>query len=455
MDKRPKLHFTPPKNWMNDPNGLCFYKGEYHLFYQHNPENCYWGNMTWGHAKSKDLFSWEHLDYALIPDKGFADEDGCFSGSAFIENDELYLAYTGIVMTEKKINEHGNPVTATDDSMISTQLFAKSKDGIHFEKLETEIVAPQNSCKAHFRDPKVWKKDEIYYMVVGAKELGKGKILLYKSEDLKDWEVLSKIKKDDFGFMWECPDMFSLDGKDVLIFSPQGIGENGQEHISGYFVGELDYGTGSYNFDKFNLLDYGFEYYAPQTFLDGKGRRILIGWLVNHAPLPGENWSGMMTLPRELKVIGERLYSYPVEEILSYRKELVQVGSVTEKSIEILDGTFDMEFKVNLDKDFNLTIFKNKVEGLELSWDEKTSVLNLDRSGVINGFKPLETFGVKRELEISNRGVVDFRVIGDKSVVEIYVNGGEFVMSSVINRDKTQNNIFFKGEFEDIKLWKI
>ena len=166
MNKRPLFHFTPIKNWMNDPNGLCYYKGKYHLFYQHNPKNLYWGNMTWGHATSDDLFNWEHQPYAISPDIP-EDIDGCFSGSGFVKDDELYLAYTGVIMTTKKINEYGNTITVNENDLISTQLFAKSKDGFTFEKLsEPKIVAPDGYCTAHFRDPKIWeKKWEILYGV--------------------------------------------------------------------------------------------------------------------------------------------------------------------------------------------------------------------------------------------------------------------------------------------------
>lgn len=457
MTKRPLFHFTPPQNWMNDPNGLCFYKGEYHIFYQHNPKNNYWGNMTWGHAKSKDLFKWEHLSYALAPDKDFPDEDGCFSGSAIEKDGELYLAYTGIIMTEKKINEHGNPVQVGEDSLLSTQLFAKSEDGINFKKdTSIKIIAPENCCKAHFRDPKIWKKQDVWYMVVGAKENNEGKILLYKSIDFSNWEVLSEIKKENFGFMWECPDLFTLNNKEVLIFSPQGIGTNGQEHVSGYFLGSLNYDTGKYTEENFTLLDNGFEFYAPQTFIDKKERRILIGWLVNHAPLPGENWTGMMTIPRELKIIENKLYSYPIEEFLQYRKEFKNiVVSKNENAICQIENSFDIEFKVNSKKDFKINLFSNGNQGFEILWNSKENSLTLDRSQVINDFKPLETFGVERKLILPSEELLDFRIIVDKSVIEIFINQGEYVLSAVVNPNKNQNKLSFLGDFKDIKIWNL
>lgn len=270
MNKRPLFHFTPIKNWMNDPNGLCYYKGKYHLFYQHNPENQYWGNMTWGHATSDDLFNWEHLPYAISPDIP-EDIDGCFSGSGFVKDDELYLAYTGVIMTTKKINEYGNTVTVGENDLISTQLFAKSKDGFTFEKLsEPKIVAPEGYCTAHFRDPKIWGKNGKYYMVLGGKKDNKGRVLFYQSEDFKNWKFVNEIYEENMGFMWECPDFFELDGKSILVFSPQGIGKEGQEHLAGYYMGDFDYETGKLTHKEFQVLDNGFELYAPQTFKDKK-----------------------------------------------------------------------------------------------------------------------------------------------------------------------------------------
>lgn len=457
MTKKPLFHFTPPKNWMNDPNGLCFYKGEYHIFYQHNPKNPYWGNMTWGHGKSKNLFQWEHLPYALSPEKDFPDEDGCFSGSAIEKDGDLYLIYTGIVMTEKKINEHGNEMLAHDDAMISTQLFAKSEDGVNFKKdTSIKILAPENCCKAHFRDPKVWKNGDTWYMVVGAKEKNEGKILIYKSKDFREWVVLSEIKKDNLGFMWECPDLFTLSDKEVLIFSPQGIGTAGQEHVSGYFLGDLNYENGEYSGDEFTLLDCGFEFYAPQTFTDEKDRRILIGWLVNHAPLPGEDWTGMMTIPRELKVIENKLYSYPIDELLEYRKNYNNlVVSKNESFTYEVGNSFDMELKVNPVNDFEINLFNNNSEGLKIFWNSKENTLTLDRSQVLNGFKPLETFGTERKLVLPSKDLLEFRIIADKSVVEIFINKGEYVMSAVINPNENQNKIFFLGDFQDVAIWNL
>jgi beta-fructofuranosidase len=157
-----RYHVSPPANWMNDPNGFCFYRGEGHLFYQHDPFSPDWGLMHWGHVKSKDLVHWEHLPIALAPGEPY-DADGCFSGSAIEKDGLLYVMYTGNVFTG----------TNLDEDLRQTQAIAVSKDGIHFEKHRSNPVIRQAPAgdvhPKHFRDPKVWQHGDLYYAVIGAK----------------------------------------------------------------------------------------------------------------------------------------------------------------------------------------------------------------------------------------------------------------------------------------------
>ncbi len=456
MNKRPLFHFTPKKNWMNDPNGLSYFNGKYHLFYQHNPENLYWGNMTWGHATSDDLFNWEHQVYAISPDIP-EDIDGCFSGSGFVKDGELYLAYTGVIMTTKKTNEYGNTVTVGENDLISTQIFAKSSDGINFEKLsEPKITAPSGYCTAHFRDPKIWERDGKYYMVLGGKKDNKGRILFYESEDFKNWKFRNEIYEENMGFMWECPDMFELNGKSILVFSPQGIGTEGQEHLAGYYMGDFDYETGKFTHEKFQVLDNGFELYAPQTFKDDKGRRIMISWLVNHHPFPGEEWTGMMTLPRELKIIDGKLFMYPVEELDKYREDLrIYEKENDNLKIEVTKEIYDIEFQVNCDEDFEITLGDIEGKGLKLSSNKNEGVILFDRSEAVNGFKALEIFGTSRKINYSPERKTNFRIIRDKNVVEIYINNGEKVLTSLVNLKENQNYVTIKGDCNLVKIYSL
>ncbi|MDX8334941.1 glycoside hydrolase family 32 protein [Candidatus Cetobacterium colombiensis] len=453
MEKRPLFHFTPESNWMNDPNGLCFYKGEYHIFYQHNPENCYWGNMTWGHGKSKNLFDWERLPHALKPDsENFGDIDGCFSGSAFVEKDELYLFYTGVKMLTKQKNEFGNTITIGLNDLAPTQILAKSEDGINFEKLQKlSLEIPEECCKAHVRDPKIWKKDEVWYMIIGARENSQGEVLVYNSKDMENWNFLSKIKEENMGYMWECPDLFSVGEKDILFISPEGVGKDEQKNISGYYLGEFNYETGKFIHEEFERLDYGFEFYAPQSFLDDKGRRVFMGWLVNHAPLPEENWTGMMTLPREIKMKDGKLYTFPVEELKKYRAEKLQEFSHLEKA----KNMYDFEIVLENLENFQMLLFKDQEKSLKLSYSKEEKSLVLDRSEVINSFEPLKTFGTIRKLKIDGETEKKIRVIADKSVVEIYINDGELVMSSVLNPTSCQKGVEVMGNILSKEIYTL
>lgn len=210
---RPMFHACPPINWMNDPNGLIFFQGEFHLFYQHNPYNPYWSHIHWGHMKSNNLIDWKHLPVALAPSEAY-DCDGCFSGSAVISDDKLVVFYTANRFTSSK----GLP-----DDLFQQQCMATSDDGIHFVKSNSNpvITSPpvnvgQNN---HFRDPKVWQEQGIWYMVLGTKNNERGKVLLYRSNDLYQWDYVSVLTISDgtMGYMYECPDMISLGGKDILL----------------------------------------------------------------------------------------------------------------------------------------------------------------------------------------------------------------------------------------------
>ena len=216
---RPLYHFTPELGWLNDPNGFSYYKGKYHLFYQFYPYDIKWNDMHWGHATSNDLIKWEYEPVALANDT-IADANGCFSGSAIEKDGKLYLMYTGNI----------NPNMGYEpnwDEMIQHQCLAVSEDGINFLKhknnpIISEFDLPKGYKRADFRDPKVIEKDGIYYVVLVAKnEQGRGEVLLYKSLDLIKWDYVSAIYQTKFeeNIMLECPDLFTLDEKDILILS--------------------------------------------------------------------------------------------------------------------------------------------------------------------------------------------------------------------------------------------
>lgn len=303
---RPVFHFTAPYGWINDPNGFCYFKGMYHLFYQYNPHGCEWSKMYWGHAVSKDLTHWEDLPIALYPDQEYDTDEvgGCFSGSAIVRGDRLYVFYTGT-------SRHGN-------MLVQSQCMAYSDDGIKFEKYSGNPVVPHPPAHegevSNFRDPKVIQAGDKYYMVVGSTtgglKVGDGRIFLYVSDDLMHWQYKGILLKcnGEWTSMCECPDLFPLGNKWVLLFSLMHA-VNAEKTV--YAVGHMDFENCRFTIETTGELDYGMDYYAAQTMLDPKGRRLVIAWQNSWEWLPWfndfgrteqENWRGSLSYPREISL---------------------------------------------------------------------------------------------------------------------------------------------------------
>ena len=304
--KEPAFHITGKTGWINDPNGLIYYNGKYHAFFQHYPYDTKWGPMHWGHVVSDDLTNWQYLPNALTPgDDG--DTNGCFSGSAIVYGGKLWLLYTGF--TE---NQGG-------DSIRQLQCLAESEDGITFKKhgiVIGEDDLPEGYAPADFRDPKVWRHDGYFWCVVAAKRIdGRGRILLYKSDDLFKWEFVGDLfGKDSPGIMIECPDYNEELGYLMFCeqFQPSENGVHLNVHTCRYAIGKIDYSVGKFIEDSRGIVDYGFDMYAPQTFT---GKPITIGWLNmwdRNVPSEKYGFAGMLTVPRKVSVKDGRLYQEPV-----------------------------------------------------------------------------------------------------------------------------------------------
>lgn len=310
MGQRLLYHFEPRSGWMNDPNGLIFYKGNYHAFFQHYPYAPHWGQMHWGHAVSRDFIHWTELDIALRPDMPYENTGGCFSGSAIEKDGDLYLFYTSV-----------------SDTLGQTQSLAISHDGIHFCKYPGNPVI--NACppdgKTDFRDPKVFSFGSEYRMVCGSGLNGTGRVLLFGSTDLLYWKYLGVLFEDSgYGPAVECPDLFPLDGKYVLMFSRMGQTGHSTQFVSGRFDGT------SFFPEVSSSPEAGPQFYAPQTFSDGK-RRIMIGWLYDWSlkPSPDAQYAGALSIPRELSLHDGKVFCLPVSEaapLLTSQNEHVRVG---------------------------------------------------------------------------------------------------------------------------------
>lgn len=447
----PRYHIAPPFGWCNDPNGFCFYDGQYHFFYQHYPYEPQWGPMHWGHAVSDDLAYWKHLPIALKPDAPY-DAGGCFSGSAIEFDGKLWLMYTG--HTERE-----------------TQALAYSADGVHFEKLEQNPIleAPPSEeiDGVDFRDPKVWSHDGKFYTVIGSRTADKlyGQILLFESDDLVHWDFKGISARSDgtLGAMWECPNFANVDGKDVLVFSPMELntadGRFYSDKQAGVLIGKLDYSTGIFEHGDFQHLDKGFDFYAPQITQTPDGRTILIGWLTMwsvelHEAADG--WAGQMTIPRELHVRNGKIFSTPARELEALRKwQPVIYENIMLTEPTIFDGVegdaceLELIIDAKHSKKFSIAVRASDDEQTLITYDVGTFTLDRTKSGeVIHDFapKPPEASDIAdsvRTIKLSPCDELKLQIFIDRSSIEIFINDGEEVLSARIYPKRTSQSIIF------------
>ena len=459
--KRPGFHLSVQVGWMNDPNGLSYYNGEYHLFYQYHPYASYWGPMHWGHAVSKDLLHWRYLPAALAPDESY-DKDGCFSGSAVEMDDGRHLLmYTGVVEEE---------LPDGTKKGVQTQCVAIG-DGVNYEKYEgnpviDESQLPEGGDRFEFRDPRIWKAEDGTYRCVAGNCDGDrdGQILLYSSKDALHWnfEKILLRNHDRFGKMWECPDFFELDGKQVLLTSPQDMLPQGFEYHNGNgtvcFIGTYDEETDTFHEEHNQAIDYGIDFYAPQTVLTPDGRRIMIGWMQNWDTCNlytfKEPWFGQMSLPRELSVKNGRLIQKPIRELEELRHDKVVYENVTLKDTTIrLDGIkgrrVDMELTLRpgdeekLYQKFWVRFAQDEKYFTSLSFRPHESLLKVDRK--FSGSRRA-IIHQRRSLVRSDKGQIKLRIILDNFSMEVFVNDGEHVMAATVHTDLSADGISFVAD---------
>lgn len=459
-EHRPAFHLSARVGWMNDPNGFSFYKGEYHLFYQYHPYSTCWGPMHWGHAVSRDLLHWEHLPAALAPDMDY-DRDGCFSGSAVVLPDGRHLLmYTGV-------SKEAQP----DGSMkeVQTQCLAVG-DGVDYEKYAGNPVLdkgalPEGGSKYDFRDPKLWRKQDGSYLCVAGNctDSHDGQILLYSSPDAFRWKYgkILAANCERFGKMWECPDFFSLDGKQVLLTSPQDMMPQGFEYHNGNgtlcLIGSYDEAADIFAEEGNQSIDYGIDFYAPQTVLAPDGRRIMIGWMQNwdtcnlHAP-ERQSWFGQMSLPRELSVQNGRLFQRPVRELEAMRGQEVKYENIAFTDIIKLNGIqgrkIDMELTIrpedeqNIYRKFAVRFAQDDKYQTSVSYRPYESVIKVDRkhSGSRRAIIHQRRCLVKSK---KGPGEIKIRIILDNYSAEVFVNDGEYVLSLTFYTDLSAEGISF------------
>jgi beta-fructofuranosidase len=340
--RRPQFHLLPAANWMNDPNGPIYFRGKYHMFYQYNPNGALWGDMHWDHAVSTDMVHWKHLGVALAPAPGGPDADGCFSGSIVVQNGQAVMLYTAV----RAVPETQATIKEGSHSLLETQCLATANDSElrTWTKLPAPVIAvpPAGLAVTGFRDPSPWRQGGWWYMVIGSGLEGKGgAVLLYKSRDLRRWEFMHILAQREGSIalateqqakreVWECPELFALGDKHVLIYSTSGK--------TYWMAGTLVPKTMAFHPETTGVLDYG-SFYAPKTQLDKAGNRILWGWIPETRPEAehkAAGWACMMSLPRVLSMAGDgRLRIDAAPEVTQLRKpeQALQVTADDKKNL--------------------------------------------------------------------------------------------------------------------------
>ncbi len=458
---RPQFHFSPPEKWMNDPNGLVYNDGVYHLFYQYYPEDIVWGSMHWGHAISKDLVHWEHKPIVLYPD-----ENGLiFSGSAVVDkNNTSGFAKEGETPLVAIFTYHDMEGEKAGRTDFQTQGIAFSLDnGDTWVKYKDNPVIGNNGIK-DFRDPKVFwhEASENWILSLVAGDHAK----FYSSKNLKEWKYLSDFGKTQgaHGGVWECPDLFPLkvegseEEKWVLIISINPGAPNGGSGTQ-YFIGEFDGKKFVSNQKEPKWLDYGTDNYAGVTYNNvPNDDRIFIGWMSNWdyaRDTPTKKWRSAMTLPRKLSLrnIGEEylLTNYPLKQVFELPGEvLVESLNVSNLATETINTNGLNQSQISFtttSKDYRLTFKNNLDETLELVMDAKNNAFLLNRmeSGKVN-FQA--DFGNKKHfmpITHMSQGEYEVKILLDWSSIEIFIDKGQYAMTEQIFPNEEYNQLIIEN----------
>jgi fructan beta-fructosidase len=465
---RPQFHFSPEANWMNDPNGMVFYEGEYHLFYQYYPDSTVWGPMHWGHTISSDLVHWEHMPIALYPDSlGYI-----FSGSAVVD----WKNTSGLGKGDHPpliaiFTHHDMKGERSGSQTYQYQSIAYSNDkGRNWTKYEGNPVLPNPGIR-DFRDPKVfWHEPSAQWVMIFA---AADHVRIYNSPDLKAWSLASEFGKESgsHGGVWECPDLFELKTKSglkkwVMIVS---IGNGAINAGSGtqYFIGDFDGKTFTNNnpADMVLWLDYGRDNYAGVTWSDipaEDGRRLFMGWMSNWAyatVVPTETWRSAMTIARELRLEeyaeGLRVSNHPVKEMENIRgvkfanlkKTLVSESLVYKsESALMLEATFEFA-SVPEKADFGFKLVNEKGEELRVGYNSDSSQYYIDRtkSGKLSFSDRFAKDLIYASREHTSNHV-KMQLFIDRSSIELFADDGRYVMTNLFFPNSDFNRIEY---FED------
>ena len=479
---RPLFHFAPKQNWINDPNGLVFYKGNYHLFYQYNPLGDLWGHMSWGHTISTDLMNWKEQAVALYEDKN---NDGSvtmiFSGTAVV--DSANTSALGAAGEMPLVAIYTSHVTKGGSDLAQHQSMAYSSDGLSFSKYSKNPILDIGSKE--FRDPKVFWHDATKKWIMIVAKPDEKKIRLFNSPDLKSWTYLS-----DFGNIgntakiWECPDLFELpvtnavgEKKWVLTVSA-GHPHDGYLAMQ-YFIGSFD-GT-TFKADPLNYplyMDEGKDFYAGIIYNNlppTDSRKIMISWANSWEyarEIPTTGFRGMMAIPRSLSLVKKdntyHLIQLPVAEVDKYRgeskfnKDVLTVSNQA-SATGINSDAMDIQFSITRGEfqQAGIKILKNGPEETTIYFDKAANKIKLDRSrsGKMNFSNRFP--GPVDEVSVPGGNQdIKVRILVDKSLVEVFVNDGEKVITDQVFPNAPGGAVEFystggSATFRDIKIWQM
>ncbi len=445
--QRPAYHLFTAANWINDPNGPCYYNGYWHMFFQHNPFIADFGPMGWGHVRSPDLVHWEHCPIAIMPSPGSYDGAGCWSGSVVIHEGLPTMIYSGVA--DMTLWSADDDLPPSDRQRIpqgyyhefvleidqETQCIATSQDNLRtWQKHPANPVIPaipQDLDLIGFRDPFLWKEDDDrWYMLLGSGIKGQGGVaLLYRSPDMINWEYLNPLYIGDpaeSGINWECPNFLDLGGKRMLVVSPHG---------------RPVYWLGDYAGQRFTpdapprRLDWGDVFYAPNSLRDPSGRWLMWGWIREARPrdqYAAAGWASCLTLPREISLdaLGN-LVVKPAVELQGLRTATLYAGEVSlagaaHVSLAGVTGDrLEISLRVTAATCASLRLqFRRSPDGVQytqLEYDYRSGTLRLTRD------QSTDTAGVTLDaceyaLQLGQDEPLDLSIFLDNSVIEIYAN---------------------------------
>ncbi len=418
---RPRYHLMPRRGWINDPCAPVFYKGQYHLFLQHNPGASVWGDMHWAHAVSPDMVHWQYRGDAIAPTPGGPDSAGVFTGSMVLEDGKPVAIYTGV----RKVSHAAATIQDAANDLQESQCLARPLDGTldHWQKSPEPVIPrpPAGMKVTGFRDPAPWREKDAWYMLVASGQRGVGgNVLLYRSRDLQQWEYVkifaegrpvASTGKDpvDTAEMWECPDFFPLGDRHVLIHSTGGA----SGRVPVWKSGTLDRTTMTFSPEKEGVLNHG-PYYAPKTQLDADGNRILWGWIPETRPeaeFARAGWAGCISLPRVLTLENGELCFAPAKQLDSLR------GQVDLSAASALHAGSQQEVLLRVENVNGRASGDPRKKPLPFS--TPLLVVETDPNGT-GGSRPHGDAGAI-ELDVALPNHFEIRCFADRSVLEVFV----------------------------------